>query len=164
MSNTTRDLGVVIDTPQGIYHAITDEHYVGFRFEQDGQEPQYIMLNPSGDSDDGQPNVFVYMGESDEIASYSGGVHFYDIGEKVDEDYQQMLLDFETGECAVIHDNGSVSFCRKKLGQFNEHDERIAAITQAMDSAQFWPNIYSVNDHGNVSLLDGNGNEIKGWV
>lgn len=162
--NNTRDLGVVIDTPQGIYHAITDEHAVGFRFEQDGLEPQYIFLNPSGDSDDGQPNVFVYMGDSDDIASYGGGVHFYDIGEKVDENYLQMQSDFDSGQCAAIHPNGSVSFCNKTLGQFNEHDERMAAIKQAMEDAQFWPNIYSINDHGNVSLLDSEGNEIKGWV
>jgi hypothetical protein len=163
MSNT-RDLGVVIDTPQGTYYAITDEHAVGFRFEQIGLDPQFIFLNPSGDSDDGQPNVFVYMGESDDIASYGGGVHFYDIGEKVDEDYMQMQSDLESSECAVITHDGSVSFCGKSLGQFNEHDEHLAAIKQAMDEAKFWPNIYSVNDHGNVSLLNSDGNEIKGWV
>jgi hypothetical protein len=84
--------------------------------------------------------------------------------DEVDEDYQQMLSDLDTGECAVINHNGNVFFCRQFLGQFNEHDEQIAAIKQAMEDQKFWPNIYSVNDHGNVSLLDGDGNEIKGWV
>ena len=84
--------------------------------------------------------------------------------DEVDEDYQQMLGDLESGECVTISYRGTVMFCNKMLGQFNEWDEQIAAAEKAMDEAKFWPNIYYVNDHGNVSLLDSDGNEIKGWV
>lgn len=33
-----------------------------------------------------------------------------------------------------------------------------------MDRRQFWPAIYHVNDHGNVTLLSGTGREIAAWV
>jgi ribosomal protein S27AE len=77
MSNTTRPLGVHIDTPQGRYSAITDGRAVGFRFEQwEGGDPQYIFLNPDGGS------VCVYLGASDDIHSYTAGEHFYHVAEK----------------------------------------------------------------------------------
>lgn len=73
-----------IETPQGTYTPFTDGHAVGFAFDQDDEPTQFIYLNPSSDSDDGQPNVFVYMGDKGD-PSLDGSVHFYDIGKAVTE-------------------------------------------------------------------------------
>ncbi len=40
----------------------TNGRAVGFKAEHDDGEVEYIYLNPSGGSDDGVPNVFVYIG------------------------------------------------------------------------------------------------------
>jgi hypothetical protein len=86
----------------------------------------------------------------------------------VDEAYQTMLNDLETGECAIFDDSRSgptvVRFNGQELGRFSDFNEGLAAVNAAMEAAQFWPNIYHVNDHGNVSLLDKSGNSIKDWV
>lgn len=71
------------ETPQGTYVPVTDGWAVGFAFEQKGQPTQYIILNPSGDSDDGQPSVFVYEGEHNTIDNLVPA-HFYNIGVKID--------------------------------------------------------------------------------
>lgn len=89
-----------------------------------------------------------------------------------DEMHQDMRNDLETGECAVITDRGmggsEVVFNGRSLGyigrDFPDFDAAIAALKAKMDEEQFWPNIYHINDHGNVSLLDEEGNTIRGWV
>lgn len=60
------------------YTPWTDGHAVGFRCEKDG-EVEFIYLNPSSESDDGQPNVFVYKGEVGD-SSRDAPCHFYDVG------------------------------------------------------------------------------------
>ena len=57
--------------------------------------------------------------------------------DEVDEDYQQMLADLESGECAVISYSGTVMLLQQDAGPFNEWDEQIAAIKQAMDEAKY---------------------------
>jgi hypothetical protein len=102
--------------------------------------------------------------------------------------YEAMQSDFETGECAVLDDSRSgptvVRLCRTSLGVIDSdaHQERfrrfrtapqgvfadtqqaLRAIRRAMDRQQFWPAIYHVNDHGNVTLLSQTGREIAAWV
>lgn len=90
------------------------------------------------------------------------------------EAYQDAMSEIESGECAILSDRGSgpttVSLNGKILGrigeeyEFPDFESAIAAIKAAMDAQKFWPNIYHINDHGNVSLLDGNGNTVQGWV
>lgn len=43
---------------------------------------------------------------------------------------------------------------RQFLGEFREHDDAIRAIAENMEAEQFWPNVWSVSDHGNWSLLN----------
>lgn len=100
--------------------------------------------------------------------------------------YEAMRSDLETGECALLDDSRSgptvVRFCRDILGVIDSgsHQERsrpfrtapqgifadtrqaLRAIRMEMD--RFWPAIYHVNDHGNVTLLSGSGREIAAWV
>lgn len=80
------------------------------------------------------------------------------------EAYEAMQSDLQSGECATINDKDEVFFCGKLLGKFPDRDEAFAAIREAMDAAKYWPNIYSVNDHGNVTLHDSQGNHIRDWV
>lgn len=58
-------------------------------------------------------------------------------------------------EDAYVQSNGygySVSFGYKHLGDVAEDDEADALIRQAMIDEQYWPNVWTVSDHGNVSL------------
>ena len=102
--------------------------------------------------------------------------------------YEAMRSDLETGECALLDDSRSgptvVRFCRNALGVidsgayrersrpfrtapqgiFASTRQALRAIRMEMDRLQFWPAIYHVNDHGNVTLLSGSGREIAAWV
>lgn len=102
--------------------------------------------------------------------------------------YEAMRSDLETGECALLDDSRSgptvVRFCQQTLGVidsgayqersrpfrrapqgiFADTRQALRAIRVEMDRRQFWPAIYHVNDHGNVTLLSGTGGEIAAWV
>jgi hypothetical protein len=90
------------------------------------------------------------------------------------EAYEQMRADLESGECATITDSGfqtSVYFCRKYLGSipvdFKSEAEARRALRAEMGKAQYWPNLYFVNDHGNVSqvsLRTGKAYKGREWV
>jgi hypothetical protein len=70
----------VIETPDDCtYEPWTDGHAVGFKCTRpsDGAVT-FIYLNPSSESDDGQPNVFVYTGAHGNPAQ-DAPAHFYDI-------------------------------------------------------------------------------------
>jgi hypothetical protein len=78
------DFNFKTETPEGMtYTPWTDGYAVGFKCEQDGKV-EYLYLNPSSDSDGGQPNVFVYHGEAGD-PSIDGPCHFYDVGKEVEE-------------------------------------------------------------------------------
>jgi hypothetical protein len=90
-----------------------------------------------------------------------------------EEAYQSMKSDLESGDCVFLQSDGfreTIRFCGKLLGSVGDGqdfpDERAAlkAACQQMERQGYWPNIYSVNDHGNVSLLDRKGREIMSWV
>lgn len=102
--------------------------------------------------------------------------------------YEAMQSDFETGECALLDDSRScptvVRFCRQTLGVidsgayqersrsfrpapqgiFADTRQALCGIRMEMDRRQFWPAIYHLNDHGNVTLLSPTGREIAAWV
>ena len=102
--------------------------------------------------------------------------------------YETMQSDLETGECALLDDSRSgptvVRFCRNTLGVIDSEAYRdrhrpfrtapdglfasarqaLRAIRMEMDRCRFWPAIYHVNDHGNVTLLSLTGRQIAAWV
>jgi hypothetical protein len=55
----------MIDTPEATYEPWTDGYAVGFKAtrKSDGRV-EYVYLNPSSETDDGQPNVFLYAGST----------------------------------------------------------------------------------------------------
>lgn len=106
-----------------------------------------------------------------------------------DDDYQDARADLESGECVVFSDERAfrptqIWFGRKFLGEideesYNQHVRRhetepddlfpsweraLQAVNKEMERQCFYPNIYHINDHGNVSLLDQKGNSIQSWV
>jgi len=74
--------------------------------------------------------------------------------EEEDDDFD---LDGEMKEGLVIGDarggKYSVSLEGKSLGTFSDFDEALLAGIQKANDANFFPNVFHVNDHGNVDLL-----------
>jgi len=47
----------------------------------------------------------------------------------------------------------SLSASGKYVGEYNSFSEAIARAAQWMDTNKYYPNVFFVNDHGNVDLL-----------
>jgi hypothetical protein len=58
-----------------------------------------------------------------------------------------VIEDARGGGYDVVHEG-------RTLGNYEDMDEALAAINEHMESEQFWPNVYYVNERGNVDLLD----------
>lgn len=87
-----------------------------------------------------------------------------DLDEQEDDfDWQSEM---ETG--IIITDNTrggyDVSAEGKFIDNFAEWDEAMNAVTQWMKQHQYFPNVFFVNDHGNVTHIDKDGNEINSIV
>lgn len=67
------------------------------------------------------------------------------------------ISDGRRGGYDVVHEH-------KHVGHYEDMDEALDAIEEEMERSKFYPNIYYVNDHGNVDLLDGDGNVIESRV
>jgi len=82
----------------------------------------------------------------------------------------QMWHDDQQGEYVQIDDDGSAHFVAhgRAMEQIaprgTDSDEVFALIKDWTDRSQYWPNIWQVNDHGNVTLYDCNGNDLGGLV
>lgn len=73
------------------------------------------------------------------------------------EAYETMLSDLSYGECAIISDarggGYSLSFSGKCIDDFTELKLLYQHLAELMEKHKFWPEVYFINDHGNVSLL-----------
>lgn len=73
----------------------------------------------------------------------------------------------QDGEYIQVNDNGTAAFVSggrvRKTIQAIEGDI-FAGINAWMEDEGFYPNIYSISDHGNVSMYDGTGNYLGGIV
>jgi hypothetical protein len=75
--------------------------------------------------------------------------------------------DAELESSAVIQDSRdgyAVSLEGQYIDSFREWDDALAALEEEMEAVQYWPDIYYVNERGNVSMLDAQGNELMSWV
>lgn len=80
--------------------------------------------------------------------------------------YRDMEAELESGDCAVVQCTSSRTttiFCGKEL-HVGEDESAFTVIAAEMEGRKYWPNIYHINDHGNVSLCDKDGKRIKSWV
>lgn len=75
-----RERSWVVNTREANYVPWTDGYAVGYRvvFKDGSRQDQYIYLNPSSETDDGIPNVFVYIGPHGDPAMDSPA-HHYDL-------------------------------------------------------------------------------------
>jgi hypothetical protein len=73
----------------------------------------------------------------------------------------------ELAAAAVIQDSRdgyAVSLEGHYIDSFREWDDALAALEEEMEAVQYWPDLYYVNERGNVSMLDAQGNELMSWV
>lgn len=82
ISNEGFNFAIRPDDDSGVtYIPWTDGHAVGFKVLHDTEGPEkrpveFIYLNPSGDSDDDVPTVFVYHGTEGDPCQDGAAVHF----------------------------------------------------------------------------------------
>ncbi len=73
------------------------------------------------------------------------------------EDEEDVDIQSEMEDGYVISDRRrggySVSEGGEHLDDFLEWDDAITFIADSMEHDKFWPNVFYVNDHGNVDLL-----------
>lgn len=102
-----------------------------------------------------------------------------------DPDYVNMREGLDSQECAVITDKDVVMFCGRVLGVISEAayaqayrpfkpkpaelyknlPQALRAISSEAVRTQFWPNVYSVNERGNVTQLHPRtGKVLNSWV
>lgn len=80
--------------------------------------------------------------------------------------YQDTQSELEFGDCATIQCDGfrtTVWFSGKQL-DYGEDDDAFALLRAEAERRQYWPNIYQINDHGNVSLMTYDGERVRAWV
>jgi hypothetical protein len=56
------------------------------------------------------------------------------------------------------------AFDGKQIGTYGSMNEAIGALNRKMQSTEYYPNIYYVNERGNVDLLDQRGVVLASWV
>jgi hypothetical protein len=88
-----------------------------------------------------------------------------------DSDYAQMRDDLESGDCVTINADNEVYFGRRLFGRIGDDEdddftweEAWNAIGQEMERQGYFPNVYSVNDHGNVTQHGAGGEVLNAWV
>lgn len=67
------------------------------------------------------------------------------------------IQDARRGGYEVAHEG-------KLVDTYDDMDEALKDINARMEREQFWPNIYYVNERGNIDLLDSSGNIIESRV
>lgn len=107
--------------------------------------------------------------DEDEIADVADESKDDDEEEEDDEDDDDdVFSDDEMREGYTISDardgGYNVSHEGKHFGDFDSIADALSEIEVQMKRDGFYPNIYYVNDHGNIDLLDAEGNSIKSRV
>lgn len=83
---------------------------------------------------------------------------------------QEMRSDLENGECATLNSDGEIFLCGKLIctvGNDISEKQGLRMLREAMKAQGFFPNLYRITDHGNVSLISARtGKAYKGkeWV
>lgn len=54
----------------------------------------------------------------------------------------------------MVRGGYSISFNGQARGWIADMDDAVRILCRAMNDAKFWPNVWYVNDHGNVTLLE----------
>lgn len=94
------------------------------------------------------------------------GVDFEEADDDESEQYEYPDEN-EMMEAAVISDvrgRYNVQLASKFLGTFDDFGEAIEAVNHKMDQDRVWANVYHVNDHGNIDLVNQDGEVLASWV
>jgi hypothetical protein len=116
----------------------------------------------------------VEVPDDDEIEEWSrefaraNGEEYEGEDEESDDDYPRPTED-DLAESYVISDGrrGGYDVVKpggKKLDHFGDFDEAVEEIMERSEKEKYFANIYYVNDHGNIDLLDEKGKIVKSWV
>jgi hypothetical protein len=88
--------------------------------------------------------------------------------DEVIEEEEDFDLRGEMSEGGVISDGRgglyNVALSGKHLDDFNDFDKALKFLVQTMEDEKYYPNIFYVNDHGNVELLGVKPKVVKGKV
>jgi len=84
------------------------------------------------------------------------------------EEIQETWSNDKEGEYIQINPNGSIYYVAhgmvmEQIGGPNTENE-FKVIREWQNSKQYWPNIWQVSDHGNVTLYTNRGKELGGLV
>jgi hypothetical protein len=72
-----RATNALIETPAGVtHHPWSDGWAIGFETRHPDGQVEFVYLNPSGESDDGTPNIFVYRGPYGDASYDRPEVHY----------------------------------------------------------------------------------------
>ena len=69
--------------------------------------------------------------------------------------------DYKLFPCGSLGGLIGVSYEGKRLGEFTEMKHALEFVKEHMDGEQYWPNIWWVSGHGNIWMIDVDGNEVK---
>lgn len=130
-----------------------DAHYSLVTFEQDetvvmDDDDRHILVPAGSYIVQGMSSGAVYVERYETLDAASAAMDEHERAYELAEGPQE--------DDAVIEDTSrgySVSMEGKHLGYKAEWDDAVTLLRRAMDSAQYWPNAWHVNDHGNHELL-----------
>lgn len=85
------------------------------------------------------------------------------------EQLQQMWEEDQQGEYIQINPDNSVYFiangrAKEQITSGNTEQQPFHMISMWMKKNNFFPNVWQVNDHGNIELMDKSGNTLGGLV
>jgi hypothetical protein len=86
----------------------------------------------------------------------------------VNGEYEQPSEEELREDAVVISDQRgrgyTVMVGREAVARVADWDEAVRAANAWMKRNQYWPNLYYINERGNIDLLDQNGNILASWV
>lgn len=125
-------------------------------------EDDVLVVDPDGEA--------MIVSRPDRLEESIGEEDFYDEDddlEPIDDDEMDVQAEMETG--IVISDAGwnrqyNVAAEGRQIADNVEMSEALAIVRDWMNRNSYWPNVFVVNDHGNVTQVTLDGKEIRSWV
>jgi len=168
----TWNVALWLGNDEGLYRQAVREAQSRDGFDADEAEDFVVDALPDGTPDFKSPDQYEqvdWQAIADDINEMAGIEEEEEPEEEEPiDDEEEGFSDEEMAEGYVISDarrgGYDVAHEHKHVGHYSDMDDAVKAIGAEMKRKNFYPDIYYVNDHGNVSLLDKDGNEIDSRV